>query len=56
VGLAGIAVLELLKPGALLDLQGWGELAVAAAVSCWALGTVVSRRIDHKLAPVTLTA
>jgi len=56
LGLSGIALLQLLKPGAALDLQGLGELAVAAAVACWALGTVVSRRIDHKMPAVTLTA
>lgn len=56
VGLCGIALLALFKPGALFDLRGLGELAVAGAITCWALGTVVSRRIDHKLPPATLTA
>lgn len=56
IGLGGIAVLALLKPGEPLDVQGIGEFAVAGAVACWALGTVLTRRIDHKLAPATLTA
>ena len=56
VGLGGIALLQILKPGQPFDLQGLGEIAVAGAVACWALGTVVSRRIDHKMKPVTLTA
>ncbi len=56
LGLAGIGLLEVLKGGSLLDLKGIGELAVAGAVACWALGAVVARRIDHKLPPVTLTA
>ncbi len=56
IGLGGIVLLQVLKPGAPLDIQGLGELAVAGAVSCWALGTVVSRRIDHKMPAVTLTA
>ncbi len=56
VGLGGIVLLQLLKPGQPFDLQGLGEFAVAGAVACWALGTVVSRRIDHQMKPVTLTA
>jgi drug/metabolite transporter (DMT)-like permease len=56
IGLAGIVVLELLRPGALLNLQGWAELAIALGVSCWALGAVVSRRLDHKMPAATLTA
>ncbi len=56
IGLGGIAVLAVLKGGNIFDLQGVGEFAVAAAISCWALGTVVSRRIDHKMAPANLTA
>lgn len=56
LGLGGIAVLAALKGGAVFDLQGLGEIACAAAVACWALGTVVSRRIDHKMAPANLTA
>lgn len=55
-GLGGIVLLQLLKPGQPFDIQGLGEFAVAGAVACWALGTVVSRRIDHKMKPVTLTA
>lgn len=56
VGLGGIVLLQVLKPGEPFDLQGLGEIAVAGAVACWALGTVVSRRIDHKMTPVALTA
>jgi probable blue pigment (indigoidine) exporter len=56
LGLSGIALLEALKGGSLLDLKGIGELAVAGAVACWALGAVVTRRIDHQLPAVTLTA
>jgi drug/metabolite transporter (DMT)-like permease len=56
VGLSGIALLALLKGGSAFDLQGLGEFAVAGAVACWSLGAVVSRRIDHKLPPATLTA
>ncbi len=56
VGLGGIAVLAVLKGGSVFDLQGLGELACAAGVSCWALGTVVSRRIDHKMPAANLTA
>jgi drug/metabolite transporter (DMT)-like permease len=56
VGLGGIAVLAALKGGALFDLQGLGELACAGGVACWAMGTVVSRRIDHKMPAANLTA
>jgi probable blue pigment (indigoidine) exporter len=56
LGLAGIVLLQLLKPGQPLDIQGIGEIAVGVGVACWALGAVVSRRIDHKLPAVTLTA
>lgn len=56
LGFGGILLLELLRSGAPLDLKGAGELAVVGAIICWALGTVVSRRIDHKLKPATLTA
>ena len=56
IGLAGIVLLEALKVGGLFDLQGLAELAIAAGVACWALGAVVSRRLDHKMPPVTLTA
>jgi len=56
VGLGGIAILSLLKGGQPLDLQGLGEFAVVGAVACWALGTVVTRRINHKMKPATLTA
>lgn len=56
IGFGGIVLLQLLKPGEHFDLQGIGELAVAGAVSCWALGAVISRRIDHKMPAVTLTA
>lgn len=56
LGIAGIILLEALKGGALFDLKGVGEIAIAAGVSCWALGAVMSRRIDHKLPPAALTA
>jgi len=56
IGLGGIAALALLKPGTPLDIQGLGEFAVAGAVACWALGTVLTRRIDHKLPAATFTA
>ena len=56
LGLFGIILLQVLKPGAPLDIQGLGELAVAGGVACWALGTVISRRIDHRMPAVTLTA
>ena len=56
LGLAGIVLLQLLKPGQPLDIQGIGEIAVGVGVACWALGAVVSRRIDHKMPAVTLTA
>lgn len=56
LGLAGIIALSLLKPGQAFDIQGIGEFAVAAGVACWALGTVVTRRIDHKLPAASLTA
>lgn len=56
LGLAGIALLSLLKGGEAFDLRGLGEFAVAGAVASWALGTVVTRRIDHKLSPASLTA
>jgi probable blue pigment (indigoidine) exporter len=55
LGLSGIALLEALKGGATFDLKGIGEIAVAAAVACWALGTVVTRRIDSKISASTLT-
>lgn len=47
LGLGGVAVLAGLKPGALLDARGVGELAIAAAIISWALGSVLIKRAEH---------
>lgn len=48
-GLVGITVLMGLKPGALLDARGLGELAVVAAIASWATGSVLTRRLGHSM-------
>jgi drug/metabolite transporter (DMT)-like permease len=47
LGFGGIVLLATLKPGALLDARGLGELAVIAAIASWALGSVLVKRQRH---------
>jgi drug/metabolite transporter (DMT)-like permease len=54
LGLSGVAALALLKPGATFDLQGIGELAVLAAIVCWAIGSVTVKRTGASLPLPTL--
>ncbi len=54
LGLAGIAALALLKPGATFDLQGIGELAVLGAIVCWSIGSVTVKRTGASLPMPTL--
>ena len=56
LGLAGIVVLALLKPGNPLDVKGIGELAVLAAIACWSVGSVTVKATGHKLPLTSLIA
>jgi drug/metabolite transporter (DMT)-like permease len=56
LGLAGIVVLALLKPGDPLDVKGIGELAVLAAIACWAVGSVTVKATGHRLPLTSLIA
>lgn len=49
LGVAGIATLFGLKPGALFDARGVAELAIVAAIASWALGSVIVRRLGHSM-------
>lgn len=55
VGILGIAVLVGLKPGALFDQRGIGELAVFGAVLSWSIGSVYIKRTHHQMPVLQFT-
>lgn len=55
-GIVGIAVLVGLKPGALFDSRGVGELAIVACVACWGLGATLVKRSKHGMDVIPFTA
>jgi drug/metabolite transporter (DMT)-like permease len=47
VGFAGVLLLAALKGGSPFDIKGRAELAVAIAIGCWALGSVLVKKSNH---------
>ncbi|HEX9816604.1 MAG TPA: EamA family transporter [Candidatus Thermoplasmatota archaeon] len=47
VGLGGIIILGSLKEDQGFDAQFWGETAIVAAITSWALGSVLVKRAKH---------
>ncbi|MBI2076892.1 MAG: EamA family transporter [Euryarchaeota archaeon] len=47
LGFFGIVVLATTKGGSILDARGVGELAIVAAITSWALGSVIVKRLKH---------
>ncbi|HLE46837.1 MAG TPA: EamA family transporter, partial [Candidatus Thermoplasmatota archaeon] len=47
LGFLGIVVLATTKGGSILDARGVGELAIVVAITSWALGSVIVKRLKH---------
>lgn len=56
LGVSGVAALAGLKPGALLDARGIGELAIVAAIASWSLGSVLAKRAAHGMEPAVFVS